>query len=250
MDGLEQKAVSLAAQKTKPDKEIIDFDQWKKDIIKECHEFNFDPHQLVESTYKPQRNMFQTLKEAIVERFYGKENIALNNAREAVYVAIESVSQQHAVFEERELKKEALKHSIASNKIIDESLINKAIAENRANQNLYVAKHPLTQKPLLTTPWQLTLESEAIQCIENGKGAVSSICSKQKVNEFIKIKNRIAFALSPSQKKAMTTFLTSTDRFIAIQGYAGTGKTTMLRLTRELASLQGYELRGITALRK
>lgn len=100
----------------------------------------------------------------------------------------------------------------------------------------------------MTTPWQLTLESEAIQRIENGKGAVSAICSKQKVSEFIKAKEQeMAFALSPSQKKAMTTFLTSTDRFIAIQGYAGTGKTTMLRLTRELASLQGYEIRGITA---
>ncbi|HCJ1109598.1 TPA: conjugative transfer relaxase/helicase TraI [Legionella pneumophila] len=242
------KASSIAAQKTKLDKEIIDYDQWKEDIIKECQEMGFDPHQLVASSYKPQQNLFQTLKENIIERFYGKDNIEMNHARESVYVAIESISQQQAVFEERELKKEALKYVIASNKIIDETLINKAIAENIADQNLYTAKHPFTQKPLLTTPWQLTLESEAIQRIENGKGAVSAICSKQKVNDFIKAKEQeMAFALSPSQKKAMTTFLTSTDRFIAIQGYAGTGKTTMLRLTRELASLQGYELRGITA---
>lgn len=242
------KASSIAAQKTKLDKEIIDYEKWKEDIIKECQEMGFDPHQLVASSYKPQKNLFQTLKENIVERFYGKDNIEMTHARESVYVAIESISQQHAVFEERELKKEALKYVIASNKIIDETLINKAIDENIANQNLYTARHPFTQKPLLTTPWQLTLESEAIQRIENGKGAVSAICSKQKVSEFIKAKEQeMAFALSPSQKKAMTTFLTSTDRFIAIQGYAGTGKTTMLRLTRELASLQGYEIRGITA---
>ena len=57
------KASSIAAQKTKPDKEIIDFDQWKEDIIKECHEMNFDPHQLVEASYKPQKNLFQTVKE-------------------------------------------------------------------------------------------------------------------------------------------------------------------------------------------
>ncbi|WP_392536747.1 conjugative transfer relaxase/helicase TraI [Legionella sp. 227] len=242
------KASSLAAQKTKPDKEIIDHEHWKEDIIRECHELNFDPHQLVEATYRQQKNVFQTVKEAIVERFYGKENIEMNHAREAVYVAIESVSQQQAVFEQKELKKEALKHVIACNSIVDEKYIDKVIVENIKNQNLYEAKHPYTQKALLTTPWQLTMESEAIQRIENGKGAVDAICSKQIVRDFIKDKERdMQFSLSSSQKKAMSHFLTSTDRFIAIQGYAGTGKTTMLRLTRELAFLHGYEIRGITA---
>lgn len=241
------KAASLAAQKTKLDKDILDFDQWKKDIISECHDKGFDPYKLVESSLKPQ-NRFQTLKEKIIERFYSRENIEIQQAREAVYVAIESVSQQHAVFEERELKKEALKFVIASNKIVDESALDKVIAENISSQNLYQAIHPYTQKPLLTTPWQLTLESEAIERIEQGKGAISAICSKQIVRDFIKEKEvGMSFTLSSSQKKAMTVFLTSRDRFIAIQGYAGTGKTTMLRLTRELAEREGYQIRGITA---
>lgn len=34
---------------------------------------------------------------------------------------------------------------------------------------------------------------------------------------------------------------------MAIQGYAGTGKTTLLKLTRELAEIHGYQLRGVTA---
>ena len=34
---------------------------------------------------------------------------------------------------------------------------------------------------------------------------------------------------------------------ILFVGDIGTGKTTMLRLTRELAQSQGYEIRGITA---
>jgi conjugative transfer relaxase protein TraI len=242
------KASSFVALITKLDKELIDFEQWKKDIIKECHDMGFEPQKLVESSLNPQHNRFQTLKEKIVARFYGKEHIAMNHAKEAVYVAIESVSQHQAVFDERELKKEALKHAIASNTIVDEPLIHKAIDEHIAQQNLYQAMHPYTQKRLLTTPWQLTLESEAIQRIENGKGAIDAICSQQTVRDFIKEKEQnMEFALSPSQKKAMTVFLTATDRFIAIQGYAGTGKTTMLRLTRELASRQGYELRGITA---
>ncbi len=244
------KAASIAAKKTREDKEIIDFDQWKKDIVSECRERGFDPHQLVEQSFtrNSQLGLVQTIKEKIVELYYGKHAIELNHAREAVNVAIESVSQQRAVFDLRALKQDALKHTIASNSVVDERAIDKAIEENIANQQLYKAINPYTQKPLLTTPWQLTLESESIQRIENGKGAVAAICSKQMVAEFIKAKEEeMQFALSSSQKKAMTGFLTSTDRFMAIQGYAGTGKTTMLRLTRELASKQGYEIRGIAA---
>jgi conjugative relaxase-like TrwC/TraI family protein len=244
------KGAFIAAKKTRQDKEIIDFDEWKKDIITDCHEMGFDPHALVEQSRKPRAHlsMLQTMKTAISDLFYGKDRLELDHAREAVHVAIESVSQQQAVFDLRALKKDALKHVIGSLMIVDEAVIDEAINEKIADQQLYKAIHPYTQKPLLTTPWQLTLESEAIQRIEDGKGAIEAICSQKTVTDFIKLKEgELDFSLSPSQKKAMTSFLTTTDRFIAIQGYAGTGKTTMLRLTQELASLQGYEIRGITA---
>lgn len=244
------KGASIAAKKTRQDKEIIDFGQWQQDIIRDCLDMEFDPHQLVQRSLSPRSELglLQTIKAKINELYYGKEAITLNHAREAVHVAIESVSQQEAVFDLRTLKQEALKHTIASHAIVDEKIIDRVIADNIKEQTLYQAMHPYTRKPLLTTPWQLTLECEAIQRIENGKGAVSAICSKQTVMDFIKAKEgEMQFALSPSQKNAMTTFLTSKDRFIAIQGYAGTGKTTMLRLTRELASLHGYEIRGMTA---
>lgn len=242
------KASSLAAQKTKPEKEAIDFDQWKKDIVTQCHDMGFDPHKFVETTHHSQKGLFETVKDKIVERFYGKQSIEMGHAKEAVTVAMESVSQQQAVFSLRSLKQEALKYAIASNQIVDEKLIDNVIHEQIKNQELYQAIHPYTRQPLLTTPWQLALESEAIQRIENGKGTISAICSKQTVTDFIKAKeSELKFSLSGSQKKAMNGFLTSTDRFMAIQGYAGTGKTTMLRLTRELAELQGFELRGITA---
>lgn len=243
------KASSIATQRTKTDKEIIDFDQWKKDIILQCKERGFDPFQLVKESQKPaEKNILQTVKEKIVERFYGKQSLEMNQAKDAVYVAIESVSQKEAVFDRRTLKKEALKYSIASQTLVDERLLDKVIDDNIASQELYQAEHPYTKKILLTTPWQLTLESETIQRIENGKGAITPICSKQVVTDFIKVKeSEMGFSLSASQKKAIVVFLTTTDRFIAIQGYAGTGKTTMLRLTRELASIHGYTIRGVTA---
>lgn len=242
------KASSIAAQKTKMDKELIDIDSWRKDILQECHEHEFDPHHFVTTITQNNTFLVKTLKERVMECFYNKEQRQMQQAQQAVYVAIESVSQQQAVFDWRTLKKEALKYSIAGHHIIDEEFINKAIQEQIKTQNLYEAIHPYTKKHLLTTPWQLTLESESIACIEQGKNAIDSICSKQKASEFIHSKeNELEFSLSASQKKAMISFLTTKDRYIAIQGYAGTGKTTMLRLTNELASQQGYTIRGITA---
>ena len=44
----------------------------------------------------------------------------------------------------------------------------------------------------------------------------------------------------------MMALLTSTDRYLAIQGYAGVAKTSMLAEAKLLVEAQGYKLRGIT----
>jgi conjugative transfer relaxase protein TraI len=237
------KAASISAGRTREDKELIDLDKWRENLVLECVEHGFDPDQFV-SSVKPQNFLVRAFKEQVLERFYNVED----RARDAVHVAIESVSQQQAVFDERAIKKEALKYSIASTQIIDEKHIDQAIKQQVKEQNLYQATHPYTKEQLYTTPWQLTLEAETVERIEQGKNDITPICSKKKTMEFIKAKeDELQFSLSPSQKRAMVSFVSTKDRYMAIQGYAGTGKTTMLRLTRELASSYGYTIRGITA---
>ena len=240
-------AASIATQRTKTNKEIVDFDAWKKDILSTCKTMGFDALQFVADTMKP-KNMFARAKEALLEKFFDPEKQQERRGEKAVYTAIEAISEREAVFSPRQLKELALKHVIASAWVVDESYIDQAIEKKVQEQELYRATHPVTQKTMMTTPWQLSLESETIARIERGKSDITPICSKSTVQSFIKQKEaELAFQLSPSQKNAMIGFLTTKDRYMAIQGYAGTGKTTMLKLTRELSEMHGYQLRGITA---
>ena len=51
--------------------------------------------------------------------------------------------------------------------------------------------------------------------------------------------------LTAGQKDAVTLILSANDRVVGVQGYAGTGKTTMLDRARQLAAKSGYRTIGV-----
>ena len=51
--------------------------------------------------------------------------------------------------------------------------------------------------------------------------------------------------LNEGQKEAVRTILSTRDRVIGVQGYAGTGKTAMLDRFRSLAESAGYRVKGL-----
>ena len=51
--------------------------------------------------------------------------------------------------------------------------------------------------------------------------------------------------LTDGQKAAVKLILSERDRVVGVQGYAGTGKTTMLNRARALLEKRGYELKGL-----
>ncbi|SEG42443.1 conjugative transfer relaxase protein TraI [Legionella quinlivanii DSM 21216] len=186
------------------------------------------------------------IKEKLLERFYGKQDLTELRAKEAVFVAIETLSQQTSVFEVRQLKEAALKHSLTGATVVPIAVIDRMIETHIKNGLLYQAIDPITKRSMLTTPWALTIETETLARIESNQGLLKPIANPHAVLQAQKNhETNSPFPLTASQKSALMHVFTSIDRFNAVQGYAGTGKTTMLQLTKALASDRGWSLRGL-----
>ena len=91
-----------------------------------------------------------------------------------------------------------------------------------------------------TTDAALARESETIALMRAGQGAEKTVMRRW-IAETKLHKGR----LNEGQKEAVKTILASTDRVVGVQGYAGTGKTTMLKRLRVLAESRGYNAIGL-----
>lgn len=245
------KSATLATLITRPDKEELDPEILTADWKLRAKNLNFDTQAFMQTRDKitPSQSFGAMFKEKLFALFgrANPDNISeIDAAKACVHVAIETLSQRTSVFTERALKFESLKHSLVYEKSISQSVILDAIVDAKKTQSLYEAICPVTEQPLLTTPWLLTLEAETIARIENNKGMVNAIATKKDVEQFQKERTRfLAYPMTASQRDAMFVLLTSQDRYLAIQGYAGVAKTTMLSEARLLMIDKGYHIRGI-----
>lgn len=241
---------SKATLLTRNAKEEHDINVLRTDWQKRAELLGFDAYAFVTShkaDLEPKAfGFFTSIKEKLFERFYGKEDLISLQAKEAVFVAIETLSQQTSVFELRQLKEAALKHTLSGRTIVPIKAIDAMIDAHVKSGLLYQATDPMTRCSMFTTPWALTLETETLARIESNQGILKPMANTHAVLQArIVYEENSPFPLTVSQKNALMHVFTSTDRFNAIQGYAGTGKTTMLQLTKRLASDKGFKLRGM-----
>lgn len=243
------KQASQAALLTREGKEVHDLAQLKAEWKERAKALDFDANTFQKETARTQStSLFANIKTRLQDLLFHNKGYSEEDAAKAcVTVAIETLSQRTAVFTERILKYESLKHSLIHEKAISQTAIHQAIQTAKNDQTLYHALCPETKQVQLTTPWLLTLEAESIARIENNKYLVKPIATLGTVRTFQKqIDETAAHPLTRSQKEAMQILLTSKDRYLAIQGYAGVAKTTMLSHARTIIEKEGYQLRGVT----
>lgn len=150
-------------------------------------------------------------------------------ADEAVKYAADKLAERDAVFITHDLIKEAITGAIGP---VGYAPIEAAVKRAVEQKNLIPAL--LRDRPAWTTPEALKLETENIELIGAGRGAVESI-----LPDSATAKSMLGGkGLTPGQFDAAHLILTSTDRYVAVQGFAGTGKTFMLNAVRELSGLK------------
>ncbi len=161
---------------------------------------------------------------------------------------IQHFEERNSAFNLKDLQNEVLKNGLGHITINDiNELSNKFI-----NDGSLVITQAGNLKSNVTTAGQITTEENIIKMVDFGKNWVRPMVQDDKrFYEFKKIttsslNNRLEKSfLNTGQRDAVRELCTATDRFIAIQGYAGVGKTTMLNEYREIITKQGYKLQGL-----
>lgn len=171
-------------------------------------------------------------------------------AMDAVRFAIAHLTERESVVPWEEVIRVALEHAVkdapwASVRLAD---VEKALGD------MLAAKEALSV-PIeghITTPEALKRERDMLFMLEGGRSAVGPIMDFERVDAAIaafeqarSAASDIPFRLTVGQEDAARVALTSEDRFIGLQGYAGVGKTTMLEVVRTAAEEAGYTVRGM-----
>ena len=166
-----------------------------------------------------------------------KDSKDINNpATEAVDWAVAHLSEREAVFGRAVLAAAALAWNPGMASIDG---IEREVDSRISVGTLHAARLPGLED-CLTTDKALADERETIMLMKTGQGRGAVAMRGRAVDKALR-----NGPLTVGQKEAVRLILSAGDRTVGVQGYAGSGKTTMLDRARALLEKKGYEVRGL-----
>lgn len=205
-----------------------------------------------QQTSQPPPNSQQQIKQPI------KQQRA--EATQAVESAIKHLSENESVFKTIDIAREAIVTSLGKT---TPTQIKHAINEKIKNAQLLHAKTTEIKilnnqaksmdKRAYTTPALIQQEKLTLKIMQEGRGQIKPIVDSVNSVGSVNSVNRVAKGLSlnraevftQGQTSSATAILTTKDRFINIQGFAGVGKTFMLQEIKEQADKRNINLVGM-----
>ncbi|CAO1670486.1 MobF family relaxase [Salinicola sp. NYA28a] len=96
-------------------------------------------------------------------------------------------------------------------------------------------------EPRYTTQIAMQRERDILRMERQGRGGVAAVAKDKEVDRFLERHS----TLSKGQRESVQMIGTSTNRFTAVQGYAGVGKSFMTTTAKELLEDRGYQVQGV-----
>ena len=161
---------------------------------------------------------------------------AASPAAEAVAWAMAHLSEREAVFSRADLFAAALAHAPGTIAIAEAE---REVAALEKAGTLHGVNMPGAEDSLATAK-TVAEERETVASMRAGQGRGAAPMRSWQVQGHLN-----KGPLTAGQKDAVKLILSAEDRVIGVQGYAGSGKTTMLDRARVLAEKKGYRMIGL-----
>ena len=155
----------------------------------------------------------------------------------ALTYAQEKNLERHAVTDERELMRDALKRSMgeASFAEIREKF------EKRIQSGALVEVENRSPGRAFTTERMIQYERDNVAEMQKGQGQNGPLVSPQ---TWLHVQESQAH-LSAGQRTAVEQIVSGRDKIMGLEGLAGAGKTTSLSAIRQVAEYEGYQVIGL-----
>ena len=157
-------------------------------------------------------------------------------ASEAVAWAMAHLSEREAVFRRADLFAAALAHAPGT---VTMAEAEREVAALEKAGALHAVDMPGAEDSLATAK-TVAEERETVAAMRVGQGRGDAPMRGWQVQGHLN-----KGPLTAGQKEAVKLILSAKDRTVGVQGYAGTGKTTMLDRARTLAEKNGYRMAGL-----
>ena len=160
----------------------------------------------------------------------------MSPAAEAVAWAMAHLSEREAVFARSDLLASALAHAPGRVSIGE---VEREVAGLERAGSLHAVDMP-GARDSLATDRTVGEERETVALMRAGHARGHATMRSWMVQAHLS-----RGPLTPGQKDAVKLVLSAKDRVVGVQGYAGTGKTTMLDRARRLAERKGWRMAGL-----
>jgi conjugative relaxase-like TrwC/TraI family protein len=208
---------------------------------------NYDKAEMARRDAKLEENFDRQahlMAAAVRERgpiFYAGEEID-ERAREAVNYGVERAMEREAVADRRLILTDAMRRNMLCTTY--DAITAEMQRRERAGELIEIERAERMSER--TSKKMLNLELENLRKAAGGTAEHEAMAEADEGRKLIaEISYRQSIELNPDQFQAVIKLLGNRDRVVALQGRAGVGKTTVMRVLREAAERSGYAVCGI-----